>query len=134
MLVLDCKTYRSKNAKYACKNIWNWIPKVQKKLTLKSGKLIHDTVIVVGFEFTLSKLQWCTACIRWPLEIHWNCSEKMDTLNTCNFYSEKVCSVSLVVKIALYLNNSSLDGKGTNNNLEMNSFSPIKATSLQVLY
>ena len=38
-------------------------------------------------------VQWSTVCSGWLLQLQWDCSRKCNTVNTCNFCSEKVCSV-----------------------------------------
>ena len=51
-------------------------------------------------------LQWSTACITRLWKIQWNYSGKLNTVETCSFWSEKVCSVYLSwpqVKIFLKL-------------------------------
>ena len=40
-------------------------------------------------------VQWSTVCSGWLQQLQWNCSRKCNTVNTCNFCSQKVCSVAL---------------------------------------
>ena len=42
------------------------------------------------------RVQWSTAYFQWLLKLQWNYSEKTDTVETCSFCSEKVCSADLL--------------------------------------
>ena len=44
------------------------------------------------FDSNLTSVQWSTVCSGWLSKLQWICSQKCNTVNTCNFYSEKVCS------------------------------------------
>ena len=44
-------------------------------------------------------VQWSTAYCQWLLKLQWYYSEKTNTVETCSFCSEKVCSVQLVLSL-----------------------------------
>ena len=78
--------------------------KVHEIYTSKIRKCRYHTVTIVGFDCTLSTLQWLTVYIKWLLEIHLNYTEKTNKVNDCNFYSGNLCSVeiySILVRVMI---------------------------------
>ena len=77
-IVESFKKDRTKKVKIAVQKYW----KLQWKIVKTAIEKLH-----------LIKVHWSTTSIQWLQKMQWKCSGNRNTVETCTFCSQKICSV-----------------------------------------